>query len=292
MWTTGLLRSTVKNQAQLFLAWAFGAFGGYWEVRMRMDSLRAEADMAESPDELFYAQLYLGSIFEALPNRSGLRILDAGCQAGRLAIPLAQAGHSVTGVDISPHWIARCRAHCEKAAVQVDLICDDIGKAISSFAPGSFDAVVCTELLYTRRDFAAILKGFRRLLCEGGRMIASHRTPYYVLTTLVRYHQFAAAAEVLQREEGTIKGSYFNWFEENKLRRIYANAGLAVMETKGIGTLSGIGVDGLAAVVSPSDLSPEEQAELLRLEKLSAARYRHTARYLLFISEPTFRDRF
>lgn len=36
------------------------------------------------------------------------KILELGCGTGRILIPIAQAGHAVTGVDISEHMLARC----------------------------------------------------------------------------------------------------------------------------------------------------------------------------------------
>lgn len=46
-----------------------------------------------------------------------LRILDIGCGAGRNAVPLAQAGHSVTGVDIAGRMIDAAHEHAVEAGV-------------------------------------------------------------------------------------------------------------------------------------------------------------------------------
>ena len=37
-------------------------------------------------------------------------LLELGCGTGRVLIPLARAGHRVTGVDLGTHMLARCRA--------------------------------------------------------------------------------------------------------------------------------------------------------------------------------------
>lgn len=44
-------------------------------------------------------------------RRGGLggSVLDLGCGTGRVLLPLARAGHTVTGVDRSPAMLARCR---------------------------------------------------------------------------------------------------------------------------------------------------------------------------------------
>jgi SAM-dependent methyltransferase len=43
-------------------------------------------------------------------------VLEIGCGTGRVAIPLARAGHAVTGVDISAAMLERCRARLDHEA--------------------------------------------------------------------------------------------------------------------------------------------------------------------------------
>ena len=51
-----------------------------------------------------------GAFFLALALRGGPRVLDLGCGTGRLAIPLAEAGKHVTGLDGAPPMLDRARA--------------------------------------------------------------------------------------------------------------------------------------------------------------------------------------
>src|SRR5262249_42708883 len=54
------------------------------------------------------------------------RILDFGCGAGRLTIPLARIAFHVTGVDSSAARIDEARANCERAGVSnVDFVVSD-----------------------------------------------------------------------------------------------------------------------------------------------------------------------
>ena len=56
-------------------------------------------DMYEDPHARASAVEYLGHIRRHLRERFGtarLQLLDAGCQAGRLLVPLAEDGHIVT----------------------------------------------------------------------------------------------------------------------------------------------------------------------------------------------------
>jgi SAM-dependent methyltransferase len=56
-------------------------------------------------------EIILRDLAELLPRAS--RILDVGCGYGRLAVPLAVAGHQVKGLDLSPTMVeaaAWCRS--------------------------------------------------------------------------------------------------------------------------------------------------------------------------------------
>ena len=51
-----------------------------------------------------------GEFFLAMAMRGGPRVLDLGCGTGRLAIPLAEAGKAVTGLDAAPTMLKQARA--------------------------------------------------------------------------------------------------------------------------------------------------------------------------------------
>ena len=57
---------------------------------------------AARADAQFYAA-------EAARNGAGSAVLELGCGTGRVLIPLARAGHLVTGVDSATNMLARCR---------------------------------------------------------------------------------------------------------------------------------------------------------------------------------------
>ena len=74
----------------------------------RPDPATAEAlarfydlDLTADPGDL---DLYL-----ALAGRTGGPILELAVGSGRLAVPLAEAGYDVTGVDLDPAMLARAR---------------------------------------------------------------------------------------------------------------------------------------------------------------------------------------
>jgi SAM-dependent methyltransferase len=60
----------------------------------------------------------------------GGRVLEVACGSGRVLVPLAQAGHRVTGVDASPHMLAVAReklaAASPAAQANASLVQDDM----------------------------------------------------------------------------------------------------------------------------------------------------------------------
>ena len=73
-------------------------------------------------------------------------VLDLGCGLGRNAIAFAQAGHTVTAVDVSENAIAHLRVRADELGLTIctQLACfsDD------TFTPGSFDIVLAVNVLY------------------------------------------------------------------------------------------------------------------------------------------------
>jgi SAM-dependent methyltransferase len=70
-----------------------------------------DLDLVEDPGDL---DLYL-----ALAGRTGGPILELGCGTGRVAVPLAAAGHDVTAVDIEPAMLARARRRAAAAGAAI-----------------------------------------------------------------------------------------------------------------------------------------------------------------------------
>jgi 2-polyprenyl-3-methyl-5-hydroxy-6-metoxy-1,4-benzoquinol methylase len=94
---------------------------------------------SDAADEDGYAP-WLADLKARLPARGS--VLDIGCGCGvPVARSLAEAGHDVTGVDISEVQIERARRLVPRASfLQADATQLD-------FPPGSFDAVVCLYAL-------------------------------------------------------------------------------------------------------------------------------------------------
>lgn len=221
-------------------------------------------DMYLNKGEQFFARLYLHHIREILAAHPELvegrplQLLDAGCQTGRLAIPLAKDGHRVTGVDTSSVALHKARNHARNAGVTPRWVRANLGSWLPKQPAGSFDAALCNEVLYLRENWRELLQGLIRLLKAGGLCFISHRPPSF------------ARAE--KSGEGKVDGSYYNWQEREDLRRIYEESGIQVLKIVPIWLLS--------RTVNPEKVT-EAQRDLLFQEEISAEAASGDGRYLL-----------
>jgi ubiquinone/menaquinone biosynthesis C-methylase UbiE len=76
-----------------------------------------------------WAKLLLG-LYEAEGKIGSLRILDAACGTGALAIELAKAGHNLTGADSSDDMLRIAAQKAREAGVRIPFIAQDL-RAIS-----------------------------------------------------------------------------------------------------------------------------------------------------------------
>ena len=96
------------------------------------------------------------------------RIADLGCGTGTLALLLAEEGHSVDGIDISPEMVRRASA---KAGTfpGVGFVVGDAGEP--PFETGAYEVVLCRHVLWALPDPDAALARWVDLLTPTGRIL-------------------------------------------------------------------------------------------------------------------------
>jgi O-antigen biosynthesis protein len=95
------------------------------------------------------------------------RVLDVGCSTGYLAERMQQRGATVVGLDVDERAAEQARRFCEEVHV------GDVETMELPFEPGTFDAVVCGDLIEHLRDPQGFLVRVRPLLRPGGRLVLS-----------------------------------------------------------------------------------------------------------------------
>ena len=112
---------------------------------------------------------------------AGERLLDIGCGAGRLALPLAEQGVVVTGVDASRELLAEARQGAANRRSSASFAYADI-RDLSRWANGFDCAIAYWQVLgYTDDDTArAMLTQMRSVLVAGGRFLIHVPTPQWL----------------------------------------------------------------------------------------------------------------
>jgi SAM-dependent methyltransferase len=94
------------------------------------------------------------------------RVADLGCGTGTLSLLLAEAGHAVTGVDLSPAMVERARAKAGHVATF-----HEGDAAEPPLDQGAYDVVLSRHVLWALPDPAAALARWIGLLAPEGRLV-------------------------------------------------------------------------------------------------------------------------
>lgn len=114
--------------------------------------------------------MILDLLHRTYSDRTGLRLLDAGCGTGRLLSELGRLGTAL-GMDVSDEALRFCRERGEDRVLKASL-------AHLPFPDATFDLVSALDVLEHVEDHVRALLECRRVLRPGGRMfilVPAHR---------------------------------------------------------------------------------------------------------------------
>lgn len=132
----------------------------------------------------FYTQKYVKKVL-ALLEKQDLEVLDLGCGVGTIDFYLAQKGHTVTGIDISPDAINICNAVKKQFDFKnTQFVQGDVQKTVFK---KKFDLIICSEVIEHVEDDAGLLHTISGLLKNEGILLLttpSLNAPLYRLGVL------------------------------------------------------------------------------------------------------------
>ena len=163
------------------------------------------------------------ALVAAIGVKPGLKVMDLGCGDGTTALPAAQLGADVTGVDIASNLVAAGNARAHAAGLSNLRFQEGDASKLEGVADDSFDLVVSIfGAMFAPKPFD-VAKEMVRVTRPGGRIVMGNWIPGD--PTLVAQILKASAAFTPPPPEGFV--SPMTWgVEENVIER-FAGAGAA-----------------------------------------------------------------
>ncbi|MFG2498825.1 trifunctional class I SAM-dependent methyltransferase/NUDIX hydrolase/VOC family protein [Streptomyces sp. NPDC048441] len=137
---------------------------------MRIDWDAEAATFDDEPDhglrDAAVRGAWAGRLRDWLPEATG-EVLDLGCGTGSLSLLVAERGHRVTAVDLSPRMVERARE--KLSGYEAEVL---VGDADEPPVEGRrFDVILARHVLWMLPDPEAALRRWCGLLRPGGRLI-------------------------------------------------------------------------------------------------------------------------
>jgi S-adenosylmethionine-dependent methyltransferase len=251
--------------------------------RFQRDAGRYAAYL-DTPEGRLRLDIAFANLHEFLKEqqaKDSLSALDMGCGTGAAGVRLARLGFHVTLLDSSLAMldIAERAAHEAGVSDKMALKHADAAQLASLFHNGSFDLILCHNLMEYVNDPAALLGDAARVM-RGSSAILSvlvRNKAGEVLKAAIQSGDLAAAKDSLTADWGqeSLYGGKVRLFTPENLRNILKSASFCVIAQRGVRVV----VDYLPPQVSRSDQYErilELERELgSRAEFAAAARYTH-----------------
>ncbi len=169
-----------------------------------------------TPDPFYFG--YPRPEVVALVPQTARRVLDIGCGAGMLGEAIKQRqGASVSGIELDARAAAAARERLDHVWA------GDIEQLDFEIPAGSFDAIVCADVLEHLRQPARVLKQIREWLEPGGCIVASipNVRHHSVVQSLLQGNWTYESAGLLDR-------THLRFFTRREIEKLFHRAGFAI----------------------------------------------------------------
>ena len=188
-------------------------------------------DMAVERNALFRSnpvldyeqQVRSRAVLARLVAQPGELILDIGCGNARDIIPILEAGATVVGVDLSAGMIEQARQDLAIAGYRDVRL--EVGDATQlAFASGTFDKVLCSEVIEHIPDASQAIREMARVLKPGGVLVIStpNRRSWY------GFDRYGVWTGLLRRRWNH---PFDNWRTMRELRSLLEHDGFTLSST-------------------------------------------------------------
>ena len=116
----------------------------------------------------------LDFLISRFPPHTFPKLLEPGIGTGRIAIPLAERGYQITGVDVSEEMMELLKKRLSQLKLPVQVSFQKADVLDLPFRKGSFDIVVAVHLFYFIRKWEKAVDEILRVLKEGNPLVLMH----------------------------------------------------------------------------------------------------------------------
>jgi len=241
----------------------------------------------ETPEGRLRSDLAFANLQDFLPlpqAENSLCALDLGCGTGATAVRLARLGIHVTMLDSSPAMLEIAKHAAREAGVtaKIALKHGDAVQLADLFHPGSFDVILCHNILEYVDDPDAVLRGAARALRDSSAILSVlvRNRAGEVLKAAIQAGDLAAAENSLIAEWGqeSLYRGRVRLFRSDSLQGMLKAASLEMIAERGVRVIA----DYLPPQVSRS----AEYERILELERKLGNRpeFAEVARYKQYLA--------
>ena len=160
---------------------------------------------------------------------TGKKIVDVGCGGGLLSERFAKEGADVTAIDLAATAIEAAGEHADSAGLKIDYRNISVEELLKEGAGGTFDVVVCSEVLEHVDDLPGFVADLSALLKPGGVLFFSTINK----TLKARFFALFIAEDILGLvEQGT--HDYKRFIKPSRLMGLLKENSVELEDVKGI----------------------------------------------------------
>ncbi len=260
-------------------------------------SVHKYAAYLETPEGQLRSDLTFANLGDFLPTRpakDSLFALDLGCGTGAMAVRLARLGIHVTLLDSSAEMLDIAQRAARQAGVTAKLAWKhgDVAQLTNLFHAGSFDLILCHNVLEYVEDPDAVLCAAARALRDSSAILSLlvRNQAGEVLKAAIQAGDLDAAENSLTAEwaQESLYGARVRLFTARGMQEMLKSASLAMTAERGVRVVA----DYLPPRVSRSDdyqrIFQLERKLGSRCEFVPVARY---TQYLAHCASPVAENR-